>query len=210
MYRREARRYDRRVGVSARYRRRAVERLELGSGQAVLDVACGTGINFSLIEGAVGPAGRVVGVDLSPDMLAEARARTARHGWENITLIESAVEDLVLPEPVDAALFSLTHDVLQSRAALEAVVAVLRPTGAVASFGAKWAPRWNLPVNLGVWLIARNYVTTFASFDRPWQLLEAFVPELEVEPVALGGAYIAWGRRRASATTETASASTSP
>jgi ubiquinone/menaquinone biosynthesis C-methylase UbiE len=209
MYRREAPRYDRRVGLSERYRRRAVERLALAPGQAVLDVACGTGINFSLIEAAVGPTGRVVGLDLSPDMLAEARARTARRGWENITLVESAAEDLVLPEPMDAALFSLTHDVLQSRAALEAVVAALRPDGAVASFGAKWAPRWNLPVNLGMWLVARNYVTTFAGFDRPWRLLEQFVPDLQVESVALGGAYVAWGRRRASSSTDAMRAATS-
>ena len=42
-------------------------------GDAVLDVACGTGLSFPLLEEAIGPAGRLVGVELSPEMAAIAR-----------------------------------------------------------------------------------------------------------------------------------------
>lgn len=75
-YRRSAPTYDRRTALlSARYRRRAVDLLNLAAGEVVLDVACGTGVNFGLIERRVGPTGRIVGVDASPDMLALARSR---------------------------------------------------------------------------------------------------------------------------------------
>jgi hypothetical protein len=63
----------------------------------------------------------------------------------------------------------------------------------VASFGAKWAPWWAVPVNIGVWAIARRYVTTFSGFRRPWARLEAAGFVLSIEEMAMGGAYLAWG-----------------
>jgi ubiquinone/menaquinone biosynthesis C-methylase UbiE len=95
----------------------------------VLDIACGTGANFPLLVERVGPAGRVVGVDLSPDMLAVAAERVRRMGSDNVTLIEAGVEDAELPGEFEGALFSLTHDVLQSKSALDNVFAQVRRGG---------------------------------------------------------------------------------
>jgi hypothetical protein len=47
--------------------------------------------------------------------------------------------------------------------------------------------------NLGVRLIARRFVTTFEGMRRPWELIEPYTSELQVEPLGLGGAYVAWG-----------------
>src|SRR5438270_9991428 len=44
-------------------RRQAVQTLGLRAGASVIDVACGTGLNFPLIEEVIGPGGRIVGVD---------------------------------------------------------------------------------------------------------------------------------------------------
>jgi ubiquinone/menaquinone biosynthesis C-methylase UbiE len=52
------------------------------SGSVVLDVGCGTGLNFVGLEKAIGPRGRLIGIDLSSDMLARAHERVQRHGWE--------------------------------------------------------------------------------------------------------------------------------
>jgi SAM-dependent methyltransferase len=198
-YRRLAPRYDRSTALGARYRRRAVDLLALRPGARVLDVACGTGVNFELIESAVGPRGAIIGVDLSAEMLAQARRRVERERWRNVTLLQGAVEEVELPSGFDAALFSLTHDVLQSGAAVERVVAALRPGGRAAAFGGKWAPSALLPVNAAVWLVSRRYVTTFSGFDRPWRELERLLPDLFVRPVALGAAYLAWGSKPAGA-----------
>lgn len=61
--------------------------LRLRPGALVLDIGCGTGLNFSLLRQAVGNTGRIVGVDLSTDMLAQARAKASHRGWENIDLV---------------------------------------------------------------------------------------------------------------------------
>jgi ubiquinone/menaquinone biosynthesis C-methylase UbiE len=69
-YRRLAPGYDVMARAGMRYRRKAVELLELRRGEIVVDVACGTGLNFEPIIERVGPEGRLFGIDLSPDMLA--------------------------------------------------------------------------------------------------------------------------------------------
>src|ERR1700761_5325847 len=81
-YRRKAKHYD---IVSRLYpvpgypqlsqRRKAVGALGLRPGDTVVDMACGTGLNFSLIQQAIGPNGRLIGVDLTDAMLDVARQR---------------------------------------------------------------------------------------------------------------------------------------
>ncbi len=50
---------------------KAVDRLSLQPGDHVLEIGCGTGRNLPFLSAAVGPQGRVYGVDLSPGMLGE-------------------------------------------------------------------------------------------------------------------------------------------
>jgi SAM-dependent methyltransferase len=192
-YRRAARGYDRHMRSYARWQERAVECLELEPGQTVVDVACGTGLNFPLIQQRVGAAGRIVGVDLSPEMLQGARERVSAEGWENVSLIEASVEDADLQVTADAALFAFTHDVLQSPRAVATVVAHLVPGARVSSVGAKYGARWNVVVNFFVRRAARPYVTTLHGLERPWRELELYAGELRSKDLALGGAYVAWG-----------------
>jgi hypothetical protein len=124
-----------------------------------------------------------------------AWARVTNLGLRNVELIEAAIEEAELPD-VDAALFSLTHDVLQSPVALDAIAACLRPRGHVASVGAKTPPGPRAVTDRLARVVAGRYVTTFENFDAPWRLLGERVAELEVRPVALGFAYVAWGARR--------------
>lgn len=64
----------------------AVRHLDLHPGQAVLDIGCGTGASIVKVREAVGPDGRVVGVDYSPRMLAKAHRKVRDHGWTNVEL----------------------------------------------------------------------------------------------------------------------------
>jgi SAM-dependent methyltransferase len=195
MYARRSRGYEFFTRPVNPYRNRAVELLGLTGGEIVIDVACGTGANFAAIQSRIGGSGRLVGVDLSPDMLATARRRVEREGWENVSLVEAPIEQADLPGAGNAALFSLTHDVLQSRAAVQNVTAHLIEGGMVSAFGVKSATGVLAPLNPAVRAMSRRYIANLQGLDRPWQLLGEFA-DLRVEPAVLGTAYFAWGAVR--------------
>jgi len=64
-----------------------VAALDLDPGDTVVDFGCGPGVNFPALREAVGPQGRVVGVDVTRPMLERARRLVARRGWENISIV---------------------------------------------------------------------------------------------------------------------------
>jgi ubiquinone/menaquinone biosynthesis C-methylase UbiE len=194
LYRRHADTYDTQTDWAGSDRARAVDLLDLRPGDTVLDVGCGTGLCFAALEARIGPMGRLLGIEPSLDMLERAGERVARAGWENVELrLGLAEEQLRDDDAIDAALFCFTHDVLRSPAALEAIVGRLRPGGRVAAVGPMWAPWWAPAMNLLVWYVTSDYVTTFEGFSEPWSHLAALVPGLEVERHDLAGEYFAWG-----------------
>ncbi len=71
-------------------------RLALGvqQGDRVLDLACGTGLNFAHLRERVGDEGHVIGVDLTPAMLDVARQKIARRGWKNVEVREADAAQL--------------------------------------------------------------------------------------------------------------------
>ena len=133
-YGRDAGRYDARTARFEIYRRRVIDLLPLSEGDAVVDVGCGTGLCFERLIDRVGPTGSVVGVEPAAEMRALASERVVARGWTNVVLIGSPVESADLPT-VDHALFCAVHDVLQSPAALDHVLAQVRDGGGVAATG---------------------------------------------------------------------------
>jgi SAM-dependent methyltransferase len=192
-YSRDAARYDARTAGYEMYRRRVIGLLPVARGDVVLDVGSGTGLCFEQLVARVGPTGTVVGVEPAAAMRELAAERVAARGWTNVVLVGSPVESAELPT-ADHALFCAVHDVLQSAPALDHVLAHVREGGGVAATGGKWAPPWAVAVNVTVMATHAPFVRTFAGFSRPWALLAERVPGLEVDEVALGGGYLAWGR----------------
>lgn len=192
-YGRDAGSYDARTACFEVYRSRVIQLLPVASGDVVLDVGCGTGLCFEQLVARVGTTGTVVGVEPAAAMRALAAERIAARGWTNVVLVGSPVESAVLPM-TDHVLFCAVHDVLQSAAALDHVLGHVREGGGVAATGGKWAPPWAVAVNATVMATHAPFVRTFAGFHRPWALLAERVPGLEVDEVALGGGYLAWGR----------------
>jgi len=192
-YRRRAERYDLELLPFEPIRRAAVERLELQEGAAVLDVGCGTGLSFEAVKQRIGAAGRIVGIDPCPEMLAVARERIERHCWSGIELVSALAQQAPLEGRADAALFHFTHDVLQDEAALEHVLGHLKAGARVVAAGLQWAPAWFVPVNLFVLGAAMYSVSCLSNLERPWSRLAARLRNFEVETPGLGGIYIASG-----------------
>lgn len=175
-------------------RRDAVRALGLEAGQTVFDIACGTGSTLPLLADGVGASGKVVGVELSPEMAAQAR-RQADTGSNNaVVQVECcAVEDFQPTVQADAVLLSYTHDVLQSPAAIERLLAIKKPNARFVLLGMKTLPwLWGWPVNVFNLYRARRYLTTYTNIGRPWAVLEARGAKIEIIQTALwGSAYIA-------------------
>ncbi|MCI2422762.1 class I SAM-dependent methyltransferase [Saccharopolyspora sp. K220] len=103
----------------------------LHPGAAVLDLGCGTGSYFEPLREAIGPEGRLLGVDSSPGMLRRARKRVHRHGWQNVDVqqADATTTDLGTAE-FDAvfAMYSLSA-MPDTAAATQRIHTALRPGG---------------------------------------------------------------------------------
>lgn len=66
----------------------------LKEGETVLDLGSGAGFDCFLAARKVGEAGRVIGVDMTPDMLDRARANAEKGGYKNVTFREGQIESL--------------------------------------------------------------------------------------------------------------------
>jgi SAM-dependent methyltransferase len=110
-----------------------LRRAALREGETVLDLGCGAGIDTLLAARAVGPTGRAIGLDITPEMVERARAHAAEAALSNVELRQGAIEAIPLPEAsVDAVISNgvLNLSLRKSRVLAEAL-RVLKPGGRV-------------------------------------------------------------------------------
>jgi len=182
-------------------RRKAVRALGLRAGDTVIDVACGTGLNFPLIEEVIGPDGRIIGVDLTDAMLAHAQDRIEANGWSNISLVQSDAAEFDFPTEVDAILSTYAMSQVP-----ECAKVIANGTAAL-SGGGRWAVLdVKVPDNTPAWLaqLGTAVVRPFASIDewitrRPWAAIRAAMQEeladLVWTELYFGSAFLAAGSR---------------
>ena len=193
-YRRLARRYDDSCRRVMSIRQDAVGLLGLRSGDYVLDVACGTGLSFPMLVAGVGLKGKVVGLELSPDMAGQARKRIVLNRWDNVSIIEADAGKVEqLGETFDSMLFHYTHDVLRQPDALFRILSHAKPGARIVLAGIKAAPWWLGPIGpISKWR-ARQYLTTYEGFENPWSNLLKYVPEFHWSSRLAGTNYVGWG-----------------
>jgi ubiquinone/menaquinone biosynthesis C-methylase UbiE len=207
-YRKKAKHYD----ITSRFypvpgyphrahRLRAVHALGLRPGDSVVEIACGTGLNFSLIEQAIGPEGRIVGVDLTDAMLVQAQQRIETRRWSNISLVHADAAEFEFPTGVDAILS--TYAMSQVPECGE----VISRGSAALSRGGRWVVvDLKIPDNTPRWLVQLGIamVRPFGSADawvgrRPWDTIRAAMQsslaELSWTELFLGTAFLAAGVR---------------
>jgi ubiquinone/menaquinone biosynthesis C-methylase UbiE len=195
-YRDLAPRYDHYTRRINRIRERAIEALELRPGQTVLDAGCGTGWCIPRLAERIGPSGTVIAFDPSPDMLRIAGTRLPATSGPKVSLIEASAETVALPAPVDAILFSYTHDLINSRTALENVLRQARPGARVAATSTKLYAPWLFPANWYLEISHRKYITNFENFAAPWSRLATYLDDFRVRTGPFTQHYVATGRVR--------------
>jgi ubiquinone/menaquinone biosynthesis C-methylase UbiE len=185
-YRRKAKHYD----ITCRLypvpgypqgaqRRRAVRELGLRPGDSVVDIACGTGLNFPLIEETIGPTGRIVGVDLTDAMLARAQDRIEYNGWRNISLVLADAANFDFPPGVDAILSTYALSQVP-----ECAEVIARGAAALSAAGRWVVLDLKIPDSTPGWLTQLGIATVgrFGSLEewvtrRPWEAIRAAMRE---------------------------------
>jgi len=203
-YRKRARHYDltsRLYCPQRAHRRRAVQALGLRPGDSVVELACGTGLNFPLIEQEIGPKGRIVGVDLTDAMLAQAQHRIETNGWSNISLVQADAAGFEFPTRVDAILATYAHSLLPE------CRQVIAHGAAALSAGRRWVVLdLKVPDNTPRWLAQLGIATVgrFGSLDewivrRPWEAIRVAMQDTLADlcwtDLLFGIAYLAAGSR---------------
>ena len=201
-------------GQDPRWRSFLVSRIDAGPRDTVLDVATGTGAVAR--ELLARKRCTVVGLDQSPEMLAEARRRLPA----SVTLLEGSAEALPFPDGAfDALTFTyLLRYVDDPAAVLRELARVVRPGGTMAGLEfavphGVWRPFWELYVRVGLpaagrvlspgWAEVGAFlgpsIRGFYARHPEERLLElwwnAGVRDVRARRLSLGGGIVTWGHR---------------
>lgn len=202
LYRRRAGNYDLSANLyyligfrEAKYRKLAVAALNLRTGDTVVELGCGTGLNFGYLLDAVGGTGHVIGIDLTGAMLQQARQRVAKNGWRNVSLNQSDATEYILPSGVNRVLstFALTL-VPEFEQVIERAAQALAPAGRLVVLDFKKPKQWPLLViKLGVWITRPFGVSLDLTERKPWVAMARYFPDLRIQECYGGFVYIATG-----------------
>jgi SAM-dependent methyltransferase len=104
---------------------------EIQTGERVVDVGCGAGIDSLIAANMVGPAGKVIGVDMTPAMLRKARRGAEETQLSNVEFLEGYAESLPVPDGwADVIISNGVLNLMPDKAAaLKEMERVLKPGG---------------------------------------------------------------------------------
>lgn len=177
-------------------RRKAVELLDLKPGDRVIDAGCGSGGSFPFLLDAVGAAGEVVGIEISPETCVNTRKRIERNGWANVELVEAPAQEAGLEGKFAGLLMFAAPDVFASDNALDNILPYLKDDARVVFFGAK-VPESRFGRVAGAAL--RKLMKTVSPAtprpdSKPWDVLEKRLGEITVDEYFFGLMFLASGR----------------
>ena len=104
---------------------------ELKDGQIVVDLGCGGGLDVFLAAQKVGPSGKVIGLDITPEMIEKASSSATKGNFKNVEFIVAEIEKLpVGHDSVDVVISNcvINHS-LDKLAVFKEVYRILKPGG---------------------------------------------------------------------------------
>jgi len=187
------------IGIrESAYRRKAVESLNLVFGDTVVEIGCGTGLNFRLLRERVGEEGKIIGVDLTAEMLSAAGRRIERNQWKNIELIHCDAGAYAFPEYVGGVISTFAITLVEEYDKI-----IRRGAAALAPGKRLVVLDFKLPTTWPMWLIkffvilTRPFGVTLDLGDRhPWESVERYLDRKVFTNFYFGCIYVAAGEKR--------------
>ncbi len=173
---------------------KAIGELRLKPGSTVVDLGTGTGRNLPVLSKAVGPNGRVIGIDLSPNMLAHAQRRLNHLSITNVTLINDDMAIYEPPQETTAVLATYSIEMLPNSDAVLSNLNAALPAGArIALTGLRTPSQWPKGLIRLVSLPLRPFgVNESYRSHQPW-LVVANLQDPTYQEAFFGAMYMAAG-----------------
>jgi ubiquinone/menaquinone biosynthesis C-methylase UbiE len=187
LYRKRAKNYDWTANLyyligfrEWRQRRETVRSLRLQTGDTVVEIGCGTGLNFGLLREAVGASGKIIGVDATDSMLTQAEKRVRNHGWSNVILACSDARSFRFPEGISGVLTTYALSIMpKPEDVLGRGLHSLKAGGRLSVLDLQvpyWLPSWLVPPIIS--LVKPFGATTTWVRRRPWETIQKRMMEL--------------------------------
>jgi len=180
------------------YRNPAVDALNVKEGNCVVDLCCGTGLNFPHIEKKIGPTGKLIGVDLTDSMLKEAKKQVQQKGWKNVELVNKDATKYDFPKGVNGIITSYAITLIpEFDAVIKKGIDALKEGGRFVVLDFKkpkiWS-EWFARFMINVFI--KPYGGSYEMKDRhPWESLSKYSKIIEFREFYFGSTYIAAGEK---------------
>jgi ubiquinone/menaquinone biosynthesis C-methylase UbiE len=206
LYNKRAKNYDKLVNFVdffegrekfPRYARMAVEQLGLRDDTTVVEIGCGTGYNFPFVQEKLGPKGKLIGVDLSENMLAQAKKRVQKEGWSNVELVHADAAVFDFPGNLNGIFSSFAITLIpEYKDVVRRGAKALAPGGRFVILDLKipgdW-PRWR--TRLAVWMNKPFGVSLDLGVRHPWEAIDEYLNTVDFVELHGGFVYISCGEK---------------
>lgn len=206
LYRARARHYDLTANLyyligypEWRYRRLAITALDLRPGDTIVELGCGTGLNFELLQERIGPTGRLIGVDLTDAMLDQARRRVASRGWQNVELVHGDALEYEWPTNVKGIISTFALSLIPDcDLVIQQATRALAPGGRLALLELQMPDAWPGWLSGAATALLRPFIPTEEWLERrPWQRIRRAMRDnlshVSIDQRYLGTTYIVSG-----------------
>jgi ubiquinone/menaquinone biosynthesis C-methylase UbiE len=211
LYRKRSRYYDLTANLyyligfrEQAYRKKSVDALNLSDGDVVVEIGCGTGLNFPLLQKVVGREGKIIGVDLTDEMLKQAQRRVKENGWSNVELVKSDAALYQFPPEIDGVIstFALTLSPEFEKVIINGCSALKAGKHWVV-LDLKMPSNWLRHLAPLLIFLTRPFgVTKDLAVRRPWESMEKYLENVYLRNYYMGFVYIAAGERGRDGCTE--------
>lgn len=204
LYRKRAGRYDLWIQIYPlfgfkmnQYRQDTISALALKPGDSVVELGCGTGLNFVYVQQAIGPTGQIIGVDLTDSMLDVARDRIAEERWTNVALVQADLSEWKFPIGISGVFSTLALTLVpEYDMVIERASCALKPEGRLAIFDMKEPKGWPAwLVRFAAWLNKPFGVSLDLADRHPWRSIRRYLAETDYQEYYFGALYLCAGKK---------------